>query len=261
MAKRSLPWLAGLILLLLFLVTPCRAEENFSAGRALDLAKTDLGNFYLGRQNLIRLGIGGTGAGLIANTNMDQYIRDRYQEDIRGNGTDHAAKIAKVPGEGLVAVPVYIGIYGAGLLLPNPTMEDWAQRSFRATVVGAPALIFLQEAMGSDRPADGDSKWRPFHGSQGVSGHAFIGGTPFITAAKMAENPYLKGVFYGLSIFPGLSRINDDIHYFSQAAMGWYLAYLSCDVVLKTDKGREGKIDIAFVPVGTGVAVTFHRDF
>jgi hypothetical protein len=261
MARRSLPLLSGLILLLLPLVSPCQAEEISSVGRAVDLAKTDFENFYLGRPNLIRLGIGIAGDGLIANTNMDRYIRDRYQENLRRNGTDHAAKIAKVPGEGLLAMPVYIGIYGAGLLLLNPTMEGWAQRSFRATVVGTPALLFLQEAIGAERPTDGDSKWRPFHSSHGVSGHAFIGGIPFITAAKMAENPYLKGAFYGLSTLSGLSRINDDAHYFSQAAMGWYLAYLSCDVVLKTEKGREGKTDIAFVPVGNGFAVTFHRDF
>ena len=261
MGKRFLPLLSALILLLLPLVSPCRAEDISSAGKAFDLVKTDLGNFYLARPNLIRLGIGIAGNGLFANTNMDQYIRDRYQEDLRSNGTDQVAKIAKIPGEGLVAVPVYIGIYGAGAWLVNPTMEEWAQRSFRATVVGAPALLFLQVAIGSSRPTQGDSKWRPFHSSHGASGHAFIGGIPFITAAKMAENPYLKGALYGLSTFTGLSRINDDAHYFSQAALGWYLAYWSCDAVLKTDKGREGKTDIAFVPLGNGIAVTFHRDF
>lgn len=261
MAKRALPLLWGFTLLLLPLVSPGRAEEMSSVGQAVNIAKTDFENFYLGRANLIRLGIGIAGDGLFANTNMDRYIRDRYQENLRSNGTDHAAKIAKVAGEGLVAVPVYIGLYGAGLLLQNPTMETWAQRSFRATIVGAPAHLFLQEAIGADRPTDGNSKWRPFHSSHGVSGHAFIGGIPFITAAKMAENPYLKGAFYGLSTLTGLSRINDDAHYFSQAALGWYLAYLSCDVVLKTEQGREGKTDIAFVPVENGFAATFHRVF
>jgi hypothetical protein len=261
MEKRFLPLVSGFLLLLLPLVSPCRAEEISSAGQAVDIVKTDLENFYLARPNLIRLGVGIAGNALFANTNMDRYIRDRYQEDFRSSGTDDAAKIAKVFGEGLVAMPVYIGVYGTGVWLRNPTMESWAQRSFRATVVGAPALLFLQVAIGSRRPPDGDSKWRPFHSSHGASGHAFIGGIPFITAAKMSENPYLKGVFYGLSALAGLSRINDDDHYFSQAALGWYLAYLSCDAVLKTDKVRDGKTDIAFIPLGNGFAVTFHRDF
>lgn len=261
MAKCSLGLLSGLLLFLLSLFSVCRAEEISTVGRGVDLVKTDFGNFYLHRPNQIRLGIGIAVHGLFANTNMDRYIGDRYQEHLRSDGTDHAANIAKIPGEAFVSVPVYIGIYGAGVLLPNPMMEDWAQKSFRATVVGVPALTFLKVAIGSERPTDGDSKWRPFHSSHGVSGHAFFGGIPFITAGKMTENPFLKGVFYGLSTFAGLSRINDDLHYFSQAALGWYLAYVSCDVVLNTDKGRKGKTDIAFVPVGKGFAVTFHRDF
>lgn len=260
MAKCSFSLLSGLLLLLSFR-SPCRAEEISSAGQAVGIVKTDSRNFYLNPSNLIRLGIGIGGNILFANTNMDRYIRNRYQENLRSDGTDHAAEIAKVPGDALVAVPVYIGVYGAGVLLPNPTMEDWAQKSLRATVVGAPALVFLKAAIGSDRPTDGDSKWRPFHGCHGASGHAFFGGIPLITAAKMAENPFLAGMFYGLSIFPGLSRINDDVHYFSQAALGWYLAYLSCDVVRNTDKDGEGKTDIALVLVGKGFAVTVHRDF
>lgn len=261
MANRFHPFLSGLLLLLLPLVSPCLAGETSFAGRAVDLVRTDLENFYLARPNLIRLGIGIAGSALFGNTNMDRYIRDRYREDLRSDGTDDAARIAKVFGEGLVALPAYVGIYGTGVWLRNPTMESWARRSFRATVVGAPALLFLQAAIGAERPVDGDSKWRPFHDIHGASAHAFIGGIPFLTAAKMAENPYLKGVFYGLSTFTGLSRINDEAHYFSQAALGWYLAYLSCDVVRKTDKGREGKTDIALVPLGNGFAVTFHRNY
>jgi len=261
MGMRSLSLVPGLILLLLSLASQCRAENIPSLGQATDLVKTDFGNFYLDPSNLIRLGIGLAGAGLFANTNMDQQIRDKYQEDLRSDGTDRIAKIAKVPGEGLVAVPLYIGAYGAGIFFRNPAMEEWAQRSFRATAVGIPAVFFLQNAIGSGRPPDGGSEWRPFQDNEGVSGHAFIGGIPFITAARMSDNPYAKGAFYGLSILPGLSRINDDYHYFSQAAMGWYLAYLSCRATQKTDKEREGKTDFAFVPAGNGFAVTFHRDF
>lgn len=261
MKSRFPPLLSGLLLLLLPLVSPCQAEEISSVRQAVEIGKTDFRNFYLGPPNLVRLGIGIAGNALFANTNMDRYVRDRYRENLRSSGTDDAARIAGVPGKVLVAVPVYIGVYGAGVLLPNPTMEIWAQRSFRATAVGMPALLFLQAGIGSDRPTDDDSGWRPFQGSHGVSGHAFLGGIPFITAAKMSENPYLMGVLYGLSGFPGLSRINDDAHYFSQAALGWVLAYLSCDVVLKTDRGREGNTDIAFVPAGDGFAVTFRRDF
>jgi len=42
-----------------------------------------------------------------------------------------------------------------------------------------------------------------------------------------------------LSILPGLSKINDNKHYFSQVALGWYLAFLSCDVIDKTDSKNK----------------------
>ena len=251
----------GLVLLSIPLGQPCLADEVSSISRTLETVQTDFGNFYLDRANLIVLGIGLGGAAIVAHTAIDREIRDKYQENIRSKGTDDAAKIFKVPGTALAAVPVYIGTYGAGLLLRNPTMEEWAQKAFRATVVGAPALLFFREATGADRPTEGDSHWRPFRNSHGASGHAFIGSIPFITAAKMSENPYIKGVFYGLSTLPGLSRINDDRHYFSQAALAWYLAYLSSAAVEKGDDRREGKIHVGIIPVSKGVAFTARKNW
>jgi len=60
---------------------------------------------------------------------------------------------------------------------------------------------------GASRPSEGDSKWRPLKDSNGLSGHAFIGAVPFITAAKMNDNPYIKTILYGFSVLPGLTRI------------------------------------------------------
>ena len=204
---------------------------------AIEAVKTDFGNFYLDRENLTRLGIGVAGAAVFANTGMDRYIRNKYQNDLRSHGTDEATKIFNISGTALalVTVPVYIGTYGAGLWLHNPTMEEWAQKSFRATVVGGPALVFLAAATGGDRPTEGDSHWKPFQNFHGVSGHAYFGAVPFITAAKMSENPYQKAIFYGLSTFTGLSRINDDKHYFSQVGPG------VVPRVFELRRRREGK--------------------
>jgi len=209
------------------------------------------------------IGIGVAGAAVFANTNMDMYIRNKYQDDLRSHGTDEVAKIFNLSDAALVlvTVPVYVGTYGAGLYLHNSTMEDWARKSVRATVVGGPALLFLATATGADRPTEGDSHWKPFQNIHGASGHAFIGGIPFITAAKMSENPYQKAIFYGLSTLPGLSRINDDEHYFSQAALGWYLAYLSCAVVEKGTDRREGRVHVQLAPVPKGIAITVQKRY
>ena len=111
-------------------------------------------------------------------------------------------------------------------------------------------------AVGADRPAEGDSKWGAYQNFHGVSGHTYFSAVPFITAAKMSENPYQKAIFYGLSTLTGISRINDDKHYFSQSALGWYLAYLSCAVVEKGNDQREGRVHVQLAPVPKGIAVT-----
>ena len=253
----------GLAMLLLPLGDQCIAADNGVISRSIETEKTDFGNFYLDRENLTRLGIGVAGAAVFANTGIDRYIRNKYQDDLRSEDTDKATNIFNLSGTALalVTVPVYIGTYGSGRLLHNPTLEEWAQKSFRATVVGGPALVFLATATGGDRPTEGDSHWKPFRNFHGVSGHAYIGGIPFITAAKMSDNPYQKAIFYGLSTFTGLSRINDDKHYFSQAALGWYIAYLSCAVVEKGYDRQEGRVHVQIAAVPNGFAITVQKTY
>jgi len=241
----------------------CLAADNGAISRSYKAVTTDLGNFYLDRENLTKLGIGIAGTAVFANTGIDRYIRNKYQDSLRSHETDQATKIFNISGTALVlvTVPVYIGTYGAGLLLHNPTIEEWAQKSLRATIVGGPALLFLAGATGADRPTEGNSHWKPLNNFHGVSGHAYIGSIPFITAAKMSENPYQKAIFYGFSTFTGLSRINDDKHYFSQAALGWFLAYLSCDVVEKGSDRQEGRVHVQLAPVPKGIAVTVQKRY
>jgi membrane-associated phospholipid phosphatase len=253
----------GLAVLLLPLGHRCVAADNGAISRSIEAVKTDFGNFYLDRENLTKLGIGVAGAAVFANTGMDRYIRNKYQDDLRSHETDEATKIFNISGTALVlvTVPVYIGTYGAGMLLHNSTVEEWAQKSLRATVVGGPALVFLATATGGDRPTEGDSHWKPFQNFHGVSGHAYIGAVPFITAAKMSENSYQKALLYGLSTFTGLSRINDDKHYFSQVALGWYLAYLSCAVVEKGNDRQEGRVHVQLAPVPKGIAIAVQKRY
>jgi membrane-associated phospholipid phosphatase len=253
----------GLAVGLLPLGHRCIAEDNGAISRGIESVKTDFGNFYLDRENLTKLGIGFAGAAVFANTGMDQYIRNKYQNNLRSEETDEATKIFNISVTTLilVAVPVYIGTYGAGLLLHNSTMEEWAQKSVRATFVGGPALIFMATAAGAGRPTKGDSHWKPFQNIHGVSGHTYVGGIPFITAAKMSENPYQKAIFYALSTFPGLSRINDDKHYFSQVAMGWTLAYFSCAAVEKGSDRQEGRVHVQFAAVPKGIAITVQKTY
>jgi len=253
----------GLVVLLLPLGHRCVAEDNGAISRGYEAVKTDFGNFYLDRGNLTRLGIGVAGAAVFANTGMDQYIRDKYQSSTRSHVTDQATKIFNISGSevALVLAPAYLGAYGVGKWLHNPTMMEWATNSFRATIVGGPALLVLGAATGADRPDEGDSNWGSYQNFHGVSGHTYFVAVPFITAAKMSENPYQKAILYGFSTFAGLSRINDDQHYFSQVALGWFLAYLSCAVVEKGTDRQEGRAHVQLAPVPKGLAITVQKRY
>ena len=182
---------------------------------------------------------------ILANTDLDQGLRDWYQEDARSPGTDGLSKIMKPLGEPEVMVPVLLASVAWGEW--NSTspegdhLAEWGNRSLRGMLVGAPAMLFLQAATGGSRPDEemADSTWRPFEDAHGVSGHAFIGAVPFITAAKMTEDPWLKTEFYLASTFNAWSRINDDAHYPSQVFLGWWLAYLACTAVDRTECHRR----------------------
>jgi hypothetical protein len=59
----------------------------------------------------------------------------------------------------------------------------------------------------------------------------------------------------------GISRVNDDKHYFSHVALGWYLAYLSSAVVEKGDDRQERRMHVQLTPVPKGIAITVQKRY
>ncbi|MCC6503770.1 MAG: hypothetical protein IT362_11645, partial [Deltaproteobacteria bacterium] len=189
------------------------------------------------------------GAGLLANSSADREANEYFQNDLRSSATDSISDVARVPGDVLIAVPLLFGTYA---LSGDGAVKSWARDSLRALFVGAPAGLFIQYATGASRPEEGSSGWKPFRGNNGLSGHAFIGAVPLITAAKMQDSTAMKSLFYGLSILPALSRMNDEKHYLSQAALGWWLAYLSTGAVEK----RGPVTSVRVSPFREGIGLT-----
>ncbi|MDX1399649.1 MAG: phosphatase PAP2 family protein, partial [Oceanospirillum sp.] len=113
-------------------------------------------------------------------------------------------------------------------------IPEWGDKTAQALLVGLPAVWTSQYILGGARPHHSQgSAWTPFefHRIHAVSGHAYVGAVPFLTAAQMTDNPYAKAMFYGLSPLTALSRINDQKHYFSQALMGWLYAAKVTEVI------------------------------
>lgn len=216
-----------------------------------DTVKQDYKEFY-SSDRLIRAGIVFAGGAVVANSNLDQSIQDDYQNNTRSNSTDDFSKIVKNFGDGKYLITLSLATTLTSHYLETGGQRSavgrWGQNALRAYIVGGPATLLTQQITGASRPGEtaDKSKWKPFLDSNGVSGHAFIGAVPFMTMARMNnDNKLVKYLLYTVSTFTAFSRVNDNSHYFSQAVLGWYLAYEATDTVFENNS--EAKT-IAFHP-------------
>lgn len=222
-----------MILMILF-SSESQSKEKFS-GKIIKTVVSDYKNFY-SPNNLWKFGLGIGYAGIHANTSFDREIQNFYVDYIKSGITDDISKVVKPFGDGRITVPIYLTAALLGELTKDTkigsTIGEWGQESSRALLVGAPPVLLFQIALGASRPEeDKGSHWRPLKDNNGVSGHSFMGAVPFLAAAKMTDKKCLKYFLYWSSTLTGLSRINDNKHYFSQAILGWWIAYLSVNSI------------------------------
>ena len=229
--------------------------------------RSDYAEFY-SRPGLARLAVGiGVGAAM-ANSSFDEYIlHDAYSENILLAPTHEFHERfhqPKVLGDGWYTIPAF-----AVTALSEPILGDlpiaskpaeWGQRSLRTILVGGPPLLALQYLTGASRPGESaaESNWKPFDDNNGVSGHSFMGAIPFLSAANMTDNSWLKAGLYTASMLPALSRVNDDDHYPSQVFLGWWLAYTASSAVDRSQSltSRE-HIHVFPQPGGVGVQIKY----
>jgi hypothetical protein len=202
--------------------------------------------YFYSPDSLIGLSYGLAGGALMANTNFDNTMQAHFQASIRNAGSDewfHTLEAQKKLGNGHYTIPVFAIAWAAGSLLEGDPVADnvgeWGERSIRSILVGAPPMLATQYIVGGSRPGESTagSDWKLFQDHNGVSGHSFMGAIPFLTAAQMAEEPWIKFAFYAGSTLVPLSRINDDDHYTSQAFLGWWFALLATKAIDSTQQG------------------------
>lgn len=205
----------------------------------------DYRNYYSADTFLPLLAGLGVGAA-IANTHADSGIRDFYQDNIRNTSTDEWSELLHTPtvlGNGYLVLPLFATAALSGHWAEEGTaprqMGEWGERSLRTFLVGAPPMFALQYLTGGSRPDETGhaSSWVPLQDSNGVSGHSFMGAIPFLTAAQMTDDPWLRAGLYAGSTLAGLSRINDDAHFTSQVLIGWWTAFLASEAVRMTSDG------------------------
>lgn len=221
--------------------------------------KSDYGNFYTG-ERWMRLGAAFGVGGLMANTHVDQSIRNWYQDHAQSSTGDRLAKDFKNFGEVKYLVPLSLAITGIDIAVPYDMgpVGAWGQQTLRAYLVAGPAMAVTQRLTGGSRPEERDdaSHWRPLQDSNGVSGHAFVGAVPFMTVAHMSDNAYVRYGAYAASALTTWSRIHSDAHFASQALLGWYMAYEATDAV-SASVGQDPKPQsrVSMIPWSDGALV------
>jgi len=228
--------------------TPSNSEKMNNSMSISEAVFKDYKSFYSSHR-LLRLGLGFAGGGIIANTQIDSNIQNWYQDNVRNSGTNNFSKVAKQFGEGKYVLPIALLSASINFYKPESNLGIWGVYMSRAYLVGAPALLMTQVLTGGSRPNEKNygSKWKPFSDNNSVSGHSFMGAVPFLTLAQMYDdNSVVKYLAYAGSFLAAWSRINDNSHYFSQAVLGWYLAYESVDAVFDADRETQ---NISVTPV------------
>ncbi len=225
----------------------------------------DYKNYYRWR-TMRDLAYGLAAGSVLANTSLDEDFQDWYRADVRGSWGDDFASFTNTFGEGKIFIPAYAGLAAVSLLAwdrpSDSVIGDFSWRTTRGYLVGAPPVLFTQFLLGASRPKEtaSGSHWKPFDDVNAVSGHAFVGAVPFLTAANMVDNKLLKGGLYLGSTFTAWARLNNDRHYLSQVCLGWWMAYLACRSVDGTDqRGLARHLVPVTTPEMVGIGVAFQR--
>jgi membrane-associated phospholipid phosphatase len=274
--KRFVPLFFGLLLLSNPLIASSYAlcdEVLESADNLYEDIKSDFG-YYFQKNNLLVLGGTLVGASVLANTTLDQEIRNGWQGHVRGKHTRFLKHFCAIGIYNYKLTYLASTLIGGYMLdesrpcSPFNALYHWGYRSMRTLLLAGLQTEFFIWTVGAGRPIQNrPSRWYPFHSGNrsvhdaGVSGHTFNGAIPFITAGMMSEDPLYKYTFYAFSLLPGLSRINDNHHYTSQVIIGWVISFLSANAINKTEHAHACPYQIHAFPIARGARIIVHADF
>jgi len=234
------------------------AQEKFELNTKSIVSEivNDYKTFYQ-KDRLLRAGAVFSLGAVIANTNIDPEIQNWHQSNIKSDLSDDVSGVAKLFGEKIIMLPVTLAATAMQLSSTHNAFGEWGQLTLRSYIVGSPVVGVMQLVTGGSRPRDGrEADWRPFNDDNGVSGHAYVGAVPFLVLAKMEQlTPMQQNIALFASGLSAWSRVNDDAHYFSQALLGWYMAWEAVDAV--TSNGvQDNWMQVSPYTFGDGVGVS-----
>jgi membrane-associated phospholipid phosphatase len=206
---------------------------------------------------------GGAIAGIAALTLLDEPLQ-RWVRGQRSSTTDAIAGVFRHGGQPEVYATVTLGVLATGILSRKPAVTRAGARAATALALAAAGELAVKPLLGRARPFStlGAFHYKPFNGSYSMpSGHTTLA---FALAASLADDvrsPLLRVGLYGAALGTGLSRVNDDRHWFSDVAAGAVIGITAAKLV----RGRWRLFGLEpprFLMIGAAeAAVVWRADF
>lgn len=167
------------------------------------------------------------------------------------------------------------GIYLAGLFTKNEKLRRTGVLLISSATAGGLLQQVSKRIIGRARPKAGvgHATFDPVHLDRVFdydsfpSGHAMLAFSNAHIIAKQFKSPWIKGGLYALGTVPGLVRVMDDFHWFSDVA---FSMALSVFIVESIDRYLDSKYDrkyndrpkdvawnLSFAPNHLGISINF----
>ncbi len=200
-------------------------------------------------------------AGAISTTFLVDEPLQRYLQRHRSNTSDDVATGFRHMGQPEVYATLSLGLMGGGLIAHRPNLTRAGGRLAVSIVLTAAEFEAIKRLTGRARPDSGLGAFHfdPFSSSESFpSGHVSVAFTVAASLADDIHRPWATVGLYTLASGTAFSRLNDDRHWLSDAALGAALGVTTAKLV----DGHWLLFGIhpprfLLDPVGPGLAVSF----
>ncbi|HKV74019.1 MAG TPA: phosphatase PAP2 family protein [Gemmatimonadales bacterium] len=171
--------------------------------------------------------------GIAAISLLDQPIHHASQQ--RNDSKDDAAGIFRHFGQPEVYVTVGLGTIATGLIAGNNRITMAGVRISSAVLLAGGTTVIIKRIVGRWRPYQTDHAWQfsPFDKDYDAfpSGHTSVAFALATSASDEIHRTWATIPLYIIATGTGLSRLNDDKHWFSDVVAGAALGFTSAKFV------------------------------
>lgn len=186
----------------------------------------------------VAIALGGVGAMML----LDKPVQ-RFSQRHRSKTTDDIAGFFRQQGEAPYYAGISLGVLGLGVVTSNPGIRRAGGRLVASVAISALEMGVLKRLIGRSRPNEGVGAFafHPFtslHDSVGVetrgampSGHVTAAFAVATSLADDIKSPAAKVLLFTFASGTAFSRINDNRHWLSDAAVGALLGITTAKVI------------------------------